>query len=264
MNAAPAGFAGHRLRRAFDVLAVLASSDLQVRYGRGGLRVLKWLIDPLAALGVYLVLVAFIFNESDDAIGVSLACAIVPFQFVVTISLGALTAISIRGSIIVNMWFPRSLVPLSAAITESAASAASLIMIPLMLIVYGVGLTISALWLPVALLVTIVFAASLAYPFSLVGIWWPEYHGLVISLVRTMFFLAPGLVALDLVTGATRELLPLNPLTGIFETFRDALLYGQAPAAWQILVPLGAAALLFAIFLPIYRKEQAQLAKLLG
>lgn len=252
------------LLRHADVLRVLASSDLQVRYGRGGLRVLKWLIDPLAALGVYLVLVAFIFSQDEEAIGLSLVCAIVPFQFVVTISLGALTAIRGRGSIIVNMSFPRSLLPLSAAITESAASAASLIMIPLMLIAYGVGLTAAVLWLPVALLVTIVFATSLAYPFSLIGIWWPEYHGLVISLVRTMFFLAPGLIALDLVGGATRDLLPLNPLTGIFETFRDALLYGHSPAAWQLLVPLGAAALLFAIFVPIYRHEQAQLAKLVG
>jgi ABC-type polysaccharide/polyol phosphate export permease len=124
--------------------------------------------------------------------------------------------------------------------------------------------TTSALWLQVALLITIIFAASLAFPLSLVGIWWPEYHGLVISLVRTMFFLAPGLLALDLITGRMRDLLPLNPLTGIFETFRDALLYGHAPALWQLLVPLGAAALLLAIFVPIYRREQSALAKLVG
>ena len=252
------------LRRHVDVLTVLATTDLQVRYGRGGLRVLKWLIDPLAALGVYLVLVAFIFSEPEEGIGVSLACAIVPFQFVVTISLGALTAISGRSSIIVNMAFPRFLLPVSSAVTESVASAASLVMLPLMMIAYGTGVTVSALWLPVALLVTIVFAASLAYPFSLIGIWWPEYHGLVFSLVRTMFFLAPGLIALELVTGTMRDLLPLNPLTGIFETFRDALLYGQAPAAWQILVPLGVAAVLFAIFIPVYRREQPELAKLVG
>ena len=253
-----------RLRRNLDVLTVLARTDLQVRYGRGGLRVLKWLIDPLAALGVYLVLVAFIFNQSEGDVGLSLACAIVPFQFVVTTSLGALTAITGRSSIIVNMAFPRFLLPLSSSATESAASAASLIILPLMLVAYGVGITWSVLWLAVALVVTIVFSAALTYPFSLIGIWWPEYHGLVVSLVRTMFFLAPGLIALDLIEGATRDLLPLNPLTGIFKTFRDALIYDQAPAAWQILVPLGVAALLFAIFVPIYRHEEAHLAKLVG
>ena len=70
--------------------------------------------------------------------------------------------------------------------------------------------------------------------------------------------------ALDGVTGDAENLLPFNPLTGLFESFRDALLYGQAPAAWELLVPLGAAALLLCVFYPLYRSEQSQLAKLLG
>ncbi len=36
---------------------MLAVSDLRIRYGRGGLRAVKWFLDPFAALGVYLVLV---------------------------------------------------------------------------------------------------------------------------------------------------------------------------------------------------------------
>jgi ABC-type polysaccharide/polyol phosphate export permease len=62
-------------------------------------------------------------------------------------------------------------------------------------------------------------------------------------MVRTLFFLAPGLVALSEISGVARDLLPLNPLTGLFELYRDALLYGQSPPAWQILYPLAAAAL---------------------
>jgi lipopolysaccharide transport system permease protein len=252
------------LRRNIDVLVVLASTDLQVRYGRGGLRWLKWLIDPVAALGVYLLLIAFVLNRETNAIGLSLACAIVPFQFVVTSVLNALTTVSARGSIIVNMAFPRFLLPLSSAATESAGASASLPMLPAMMLAYGIGVTPAALWLPVALVVTIVFSAALAYPAALIGIWWPEYQGLVISLVRTMFFLAPGLVALNEIAGTTRDLMPVNPLTGIFESFRDALLYGRSPPAWELLVPLMTAALVLAVFLPLYRREQAALAKLVG
>ena len=54
----------------------------------------------------------------------------------------------------------------------------------------------------------------------------------------------------------------LNPLTGLFESYRAALLYGHAPAAWELLYPLGIAAVLLAVFLPIYRSEQRHLAKL--
>jgi len=245
-----------------DVLAVLASSDLQLRYGRGSFRILKWLLDPLAALGVYLLLIALVLDRGGTATGLSLACAIVPFQLITTTMANALQSISLRGSIIVNMRFPRMLIPAASLVTESVAFPATLLLLPAMMLVYSVAPTVAILWLPVALAVTAIFALALAYPSALVGIWYPELQPFAVSLVRTMFFLAPGLVALEQVGAGTRDLLPINPLTGIFESFRDVLLYGQAPAAWQILVPLGTAALLLAIFLPLYRREQAELAKL--
>lgn len=253
-----------RFRWRLDVLTVLARSDLQVRYGRGGLRVLKWLIDPIAAVGVYLVLVAFLFDRETEAIGLSLACAVVPFQFLVTSVINALTGIQSRGSILVNMDFPRMLIPISSVATESAASSASLVLLPIMIAAYGVAVTPAALWLLPALLLLIVLCVALAYPAALIGIWYPEYQGIAVSLVRTLFFLAPGLIALDQITGRAQDLLPYNPLTGIFEAFRDALLYGHAPAAWELLSPLAAGLLLLAIFLPIYRREQAYVAKLVG
>ena len=42
----------------FDVLLSLAASDLRARYGQGSSRLLKWLLDAYATLGVYLLLVA--------------------------------------------------------------------------------------------------------------------------------------------------------------------------------------------------------------
>ena len=81
--------------------------------------------------------------------------------------------------------------------------------------------------------------------------------------MRTLFFLAPSLVALDTISGTANQLLKLNPLSGIFEGYRDALVYGQAPALWEVVVPLGYAALSLAIFVPLYRAEQTQFAKVI-
>lgn len=243
---------------------MLAATDLQVRYGRGGLRVVKWLLEPVAATGVYLALVALVLDRSGTAIGLSIACAVVPFQFIVTATINALGAVASRGSIIVNMQFPRILLPVSSAATESAASAASLLLLPAMMIVYGIEPTAALLWFPLALATTIALAAALTYPAALIGVWYPEYNGFAVSMIRTLFFLAPGLVALDQITGTTRELLPFNPLTGVFEAFRDIFLYGESPAAWELLAPLAAAVVVLAIALPIYRREQPELAKLIG
>ena len=253
-----------RAQRTLDVLSVLARSDIEMRYGRGRVRILKWLLDPIAALGVYLVLIALVLDRGESATGLSLLCAILPFQLVMMSVINALQSVGLRGSILINMAFPRNLIPLASVTTESVALTASLPLIPLMMVVYGVEPTAAILWLPVAFLVTIAVAVALAYPAALVGIWYPELMPFGVSVVRAMFFLAPGLVALDQIGGTMRDLLPLNPLTGLFESFRDALLFAQAPAAWQLLVPLAVAAAILAVSLPVYRSEQAQFAKLIG
>ena len=66
-------------RRSLEVIAALTKSDLKVRYGRGRFTLVKWLLDPFAAVGVYLLLVAFVLNRRGFAVGLSIACAVVPF-----------------------------------------------------------------------------------------------------------------------------------------------------------------------------------------
>jgi ABC-type polysaccharide/polyol phosphate export permease len=253
-----------RTARTRDLLTVLARSDLRVRYGRGNLRFVKWVLDPISALGVYLLFVILVIDEGTTATGLSLACAIVPFQLLLSTAVNGIAAVQLRRPIILNMRFPRMLLPLASLATESIAFVATLLILPMLMVFYWVGPTLAILWVLPALAATAVLALALAYPATLFGIWYPELGPIAISVGRAAFFIAPGLVALDQITGTTRELLPINPLTGLFETYRDALLYGQSPAAWQLLVPLGAAALLFALFLPVYRSEQARLAKLVG
>ncbi len=51
------------------------------------------------------------------------------------------------------------------------------------------------LWLPVVLLSVILLAVSCAYLFALLGLWFRELRVFFVSFVRTMFFLAPGLIA---------------------------------------------------------------------
>jgi homopolymeric O-antigen transport system permease protein len=255
---------GARARRTRDTLTVLTKSDLGVRYGRGRVRFLKWVLDPFAALGVYLLLIAFVLDEGTTAAGLSLACAIVPFQLLLSSSVNALSSVQIRHAIILNMRFPRVLIPVSSVVTESVAFLATLTLLPLMMVAYGVEPTTAIVWLPVAIAVTIILALALACPCMLFGIWFPELQTFAISVARAAFFLAPGLVALDQITGQTRDLPPVNPLTGLFESYRDALLYGHAPAAWELLVPLGAAAAVAAISVPVFLRERSQLAKLVG
>jgi ABC-type polysaccharide/polyol phosphate export permease len=250
-----------RLRRTVDVLFALTASDLRARYGRGAWRMVKWLLDPFALVGVYLLLVAFVLDRPGTAVGLSLACAVVPFQLVMGSVINALSAANQRRSIILNMGFDRPLIPVASVLTETLAFAASLLLLALMMAVYAVAPTVAILWLPVVITVTILFSVGVAYPASLIGLWFPDLRPFFVSLVRAMFFLAPGLVALSAIEGTANTLVRLNPLTGLFEAYRDVLLRGQSPAPWELLVPFGYAVALLALFLPLYRSEARHFAK---
>jgi ABC-type polysaccharide/polyol phosphate export permease len=250
------------VRRAVHVLEALARSDIKTRYGRGRLTMVKWLLDPYAAAGVYLLLVAFVLDRPGEAAGLSLACAIVPFQLVLMTVLNSLTSVQSRRSIVVNLRFERALIPFSSAVAEAMGFVATLTLIGVMMIAYGVEPTAAVLWLPVLVAVTFLVAVATAYPVALIGLWFPDARPIMVSFVRAAFFLAPGVVALNQISGHTSDWLRANPLTGLFEAYRSVFLYGQSPAAWELLLPCAYALVTLALFVPLFRREGPQFAKL--
>jgi lipopolysaccharide transport system permease protein len=250
-----------RLRRALDLLRALTESDLRLRYGRGPGRFVRWLLEPFALVGVYLLLVTFVLDRPGTAPGLSLAAAIVPFQLVISTVSNSMDALETRRPILLNMAFERNLMPISSALTECASFVASFFIVVVMMAAYRVEPTLALLWLPLVMLVNLYLAIAAAYGAALLGVWLRELKPFLLSFVRMLFFLGPGLVPLSQTSPEVRSLLRLNPLTGLFESYRDVFLTGQAPAAWQLLYPLVIASVILAVFVPIYRTEQRQFAK---
>ncbi len=249
------------LRRWVDLLRALTEADLRFRYGRGPGRFARWLLEPFALVGVYLLLVTFVLDRPGNAPGLSLAASIVPFQLVISTVANAMDAIDIRRPILLNMTFDRKLIPISSALTESASFSASFLLVVVMMAAYRVGPTPALVWLPLVVLVNVYLAIAFAYAASLLGLWLRELKPFLLSFVRMLFFLGPGLVPLSATSIHVRNLLRLNPLTGLFESYRDVFLNGTAPAAWQLLYPLAIATVILVAFAPLYRSEQRQFAK---
>ncbi len=249
------------LPRIAELLRALTEADLRYRYGRGPGRFLRWLLEPFALVGVYLVLVTFVLNRPGHAVGLSLAAAIVPFQFVFLTVANAMEAITVRRPILLNMRFERKLIPLSSTLTESTNFVASFSVVVVMMAIYRVAPTPVIGWLPLIVLVNVYLAAAGAYAASLLGLWAHELKPFLLSFVRMLFFLGPGLVPLAAASSRSEEILRLNPLTGLFEAYRSILLDGQSPAPWMLLYPLVFASLMLLVFVPLFGSEQSQFAK---
>src|SRR5205823_2694580 len=133
---------------------------------------------------------------------------------------------------------------------------ASLVLLVVMMGIYRVQPTVELLWLPVALLVTLIFSVGCAYVAALIGVWISDFRPFAISIMRAMFFLAPGLVSIRDIGGRAEALVKLNPLTGLFESYRSIALRGEAPRAWQLAFPLAWSAVLLLVALPLYVLER--------
>jgi lipopolysaccharide transport system permease protein len=247
--------------RRFQVLMALGRSDLRIRYGRGPWQVVNWLVNPFALVGIYLLL-RIALGRGGNAAGLSIACAVVPFQIVLLASDSALSAVSLREPILLNRRFDRMLIPPAAVLTEALAFGASFLMFPITMAVYGIAPTAALLWLPVVIAVTFVLALGAAWPAALLGLWFPTTKIFANQALRILFFASPGLVALSELSHNVRRWFMLNPLTGLFESFRHVFLYGDAPASWELLYPVSIGVLLTLVFLPLYRREQRHFAKL--
>ena len=265
---APARTLGEQLRRhlarvvrAVDLLHSLTEADLRYRYGRSPWRFLRWSMEPFALVGVYLILVTLILDRPGTAPGLSLAAAVVPFQLVIATVGNAMEAVDVRRPILLNMAFRRNLIPISSALTECASFIASFSIVAVMMAAYGITPTLAVVWLPLVVLVNVHLAIAAAYAASLLGLWLRELKPFLLSFVRMLFFLGPALVPLSQTSPKIENLLRLNPLTGLFEAYRDVLLNGQAPAAWQLLYPFAISSVILGVFVPLYRTEQRQFAK---
>ena len=249
------------VRAEWDVLLSLALADTRDRFGRGPAQVVKWLLDPYAVTGVYLIFAVFILDRGGETAGLSVACAVIPFQLIMVTSVISMRSVREHRSLILNLGFRRALLPAATTLTELIGFAASLSLLAVMMAAYGIAPTAAALWILPVLAVNVLFALAVSYPFTIFGIWFPHLQPFAMSALRVLYFLAPGLIALSEIEGDAAEWVRLNPLTGIFEAYRDALLYGHAPAAWELLYPIGFALVLLAVFVPMFRSEQRHMAK---
>lgn len=257
------GAAERTWRRRWDVLFALARSDLRIRYGRGSWQVVNWFVTPFVLVGVY-VLLRVILDRTGEAVGLSIACAVVPFQIVLLSAISAMNSVSLREPILLNRRFDLMLIPPSSVMTESLAFATSFVMFPLMMVFYGVAPTAALLWLPLVVAASLVLAVGAAWPAAIFGVWAPSLQVFAGQALRILFFASPGLVALDELAEGIQGWIVFNPLSGLFEAFRAVILYGESPAFWQLAYPAAFGLLLMAVFVPLYRREQRHFAKLVS
>jgi ABC-type polysaccharide/polyol phosphate export permease len=230
-----------------DLVLSLARRNYQLRY-RQSLAGFFWaLAPPLISVGVATLVfhrVARIDTGGTPYALFALA-ALAPWTFFANCLTYAATSVVQAHGIITRIPFPRAALPIAMSVTVLIDLAVASLAFLAFASLTGAGLPKTALWFPVLLLVEIVLTLGLVLLISALNVFVRDVHLAVPFLVQALLLVTPVMYPLKAVPEALRSWYMLNPMTGLMESFRDVLLYGQPPTP-SLLMPavLGAIAAL--------------------
>lgn len=208
-----------------SLVGVLASRELKSTYEMNVVGFGWWMLEPLSLTLVYVVLVSFILKAAEPAFPLYVLTALLPFKWMTSSLTGSMGVVRGNTNLIQDLYFPRALLPIAEVVTSLAHFGVGLLIVPIFMAVYGVTPSWHLIWLPAIVAVQFVLCLGLAYPFAVWGLNYRNLPGLIGNLFRLWLYLSPALWALEtrIKNPDYRNLIRLNPLTGLFESYHGAI-----------------------------------------
>jgi lipopolysaccharide transport system permease protein len=219
-----------------ELLGYLAWRDITIRYKQTLLGGLWAILQPLIGMLVYGILLQRVVTIR----GVGSPYPLFVFTGLVLWTFFSngitLSSNSLVGSeqMIRRIYFPRILVPLGQILALLFDLAISLVFLGLLMAYYRWHLNLSVLWLPVFLFGTCLVTSGIGFILSTLNVRYRDVKYAVPFLTQMLLFLTPVLYPIDHVPGKLRFLLSVNPMAGMTEGFRYALLGGAV--SWHLVI----------------------------
>jgi ABC-2 type transport system permease protein len=222
---------GGGLRRARDLLYLIAVTEFRKTYFGTALGYLWSLARPLLLFGVLLAVFTQVFRIGDAVPNypVLLLFNIVMFGFFQEATVTAVNSIASQESVVRKTQFPRLVIPLAVVLTSLFNLGLNLIVVFAFILAWGVEPTWSWLLFPVFLAALFAFTTAVAMILSSL---YPRFRDTAIIwtvAATVLFYGTPILYPLDAAPEAFQDWLRVNPLTPMFEAARAWIIDPTAP-----------------------------------
>lgn len=214
-----------------ELFVFLAWRDLLVRYKQTSIGVAWAVIRPLLTMLILTVVFGKLAGLPSDAgtpYAVMVLVAIVPWQFASSAFSEAAASLVTNASMISKVYFPRMIIPASAVIVSLADLVVSLFLLAIFMAFYGVTPSWNIVALP--FLIALAFLAALG-----AGLWiaaltvrYRDFRYVVPFMVQLGLYVSPIGFSSSIVPPQWRLLYSLNPMVGVIDGFRWAVL-GTGP-----------------------------------
>lgn len=249
-----------------ELFYFLAWRDILVRYKQTMLGVAWALIRPLLTMVVFTIVFSKLAKLPSGNIPYPLLvlAAMLPWQFFASAVSESGNSLIINANMISKIYFPRLVIPTSAVIVSFVDFIISGTIMLAMMLWYGFAPD----WRLIALLplMALVFASALG-----VGLWisaltvkYRDFRYISPFIVQLGLYVSPVGFSSSIVAEQWRMLYSLNPMVGIIDCFRWALLAGQEPVYLPgLLLSIAMTMLLLVSGIIYFRKTERNFADII-
>ena len=220
-----------------DMLLYLVLRDIKARYTQSVLGIGWAVLQPLFLMIVFTVIFGKLvkINTNGMDYAVFSYTALVPWAYFSN-SLMLTTGSLIQNSnLLSKVFFPRIVLPMSTVLSTLVDFFIAFILVIVLMIWYQVSPTLWVLFLPALLLLMVVLSVSLGSLFTALAIQYRDVRHGISFLVQGMMYASPVVYPVSIIPDKYRLIYGLNPMAGVIEGFRSALL-GATPMPWDLII----------------------------
>jgi lipopolysaccharide transport system permease protein len=209
-----------------ELLYFLTWRDIKVRYKQTVLGAAWAIIQPLFTMIVFTLFFGRLAKIPSDGIPYPIFCyaALVPWTF---FSYGLTqSANSLIGSsnLLTKVYFPRLVIPLATVLSGVIDFLLAFALLIVFMLVKGIAPTINVVWLPFFLLLALVTSLGVGLWLSALNVQYRDVRYVVPFINQFWLLATPIAYPSSLMNEPWRTVYGLNPMTGVVEGFRWALL----------------------------------------
>jgi lipopolysaccharide transport system permease protein len=235
------GWPSLRLRELWEyreLLYFLVWRDVKVRYKQTALGAAWAILQPVFAMLVFSVFLGRLARVPSDGYPYPLFvyCALVPWTYFAGCLTHASNSLVDHRHLLTRVYFPRLMMPTAAVFGGLLDLALSLTVLLAMLAYYGVTPGAAVIATPLFILLAAASALAISLWLAALNVQYRDVRHVIPFLVQFWLFATPVAYSSTLVPERWRPLYGLNPMTGVVEGFRWALLDRPAPSGVMLAV----------------------------
>jgi lipopolysaccharide transport system permease protein len=231
-----------------ELLFFLTWRDVKVRYKQTVLGASWAVIQPFFTMVVFSVFFGRLAKMPSDGIPYPIFsyAALVPWMFFANGLTQSANSLVGSANLIKKVYFPRLAIPIATVLGEAVDFTLAFGVLMLMMFFYGITPTANVMWLPLFLMLALTTSLGVGLWLSALNVQYRDIRYVVPFLTQFWLFATPIAYPSSLLSEPWRTIYGLNPMVGVVEGFRWALL-GTNTAPGPTIIVSAVAAIAFLI-----------------